>query len=114
MKLLTSHYAHAYIKKVDTEEARKVQGVHAIVTGKDYPLLIGTTIKDRPLLAFDKVRYYGEPIAMVIADTEAIAIQAVTLIQVKYELLPVVNSSLQAYQKGAPLVHERLSVCKDS
>ncbi|MDN4072278.1 xanthine dehydrogenase family protein molybdopterin-binding subunit [Fictibacillus terranigra] len=108
VKLLTSHYAHAYIKKVDTEEARKVQGVHAIVTGKDYPLLIGTTIKDRPLLAFDKVRYYGEPIAMVIADTEAIAIQAVTLIHVNYELLPVVNSSLQAYQKGAPLVHERL------
>lgn len=108
VKLLTSTYAHAYIGNVDTTEAWKVPGVRAIVTGKDYPLLIGTTIKDRPLLAFDKVRYYGEPIAMVIADTEVIAIQAVTLICVEYKPLRVVNSPVEAYQKDAPLVHDQI------
>ncbi|PFH83669.1 molybdopterin cofactor-binding domain-containing protein [Bacillus sp. AFS088145] len=77
-----------------------------IIPGKDYPLLIDSTIKDRPLLAFEKVRYYGEPIAMVIADTEAIAIKASTLICVQYEPLPVVNSPEAIYQKDAPLVHE--------
>ncbi|PEJ59062.1 aldehyde oxidase [Bacillus sp. AFS002410] len=105
-KLLTSTHAHAIIGEIDTKEAWKVKGVRMIITGKDYPLLLGTTIKDRPLLAFDKVRYYGEPIAMVIADTEAIAIKASTLICVKYEPLPVVNSPEAAYQKDAPLVHE--------
>ncbi|WP_129726359.1 xanthine dehydrogenase family protein molybdopterin-binding subunit [Ectobacillus funiculus] len=106
VKLLTSVYAHACIESIETEEAWKVPGVRAIVTGEDYPILVGTTIKDRPLLAFEKVRYYGEPIAMVIADTEAIAIEAVTLIHVTYKMLPVVNSPLEAYQKDAPLVHE--------
>jgi CO/xanthine dehydrogenase Mo-binding subunit len=105
-KLLTSAYAHAYIEKIDAEEAWKVPGVRMIVTGKDYPILMGITIKDRPVLAFEKVRYYGEPIAMVIADTEAIAIQAVSLIRFTYRNLPVVNSPVQAYQKDAPLVHE--------
>lgn len=60
------------------------------------------------MLAFEKVRYYGEPIAMVIADTEAIAIKASTLICVQYEPLPVVNSSEAAYEKDAPLVHENV------
>ncbi|PGL71187.1 hypothetical protein [Bacillus sp. AFS055030] len=69
---------------------------------------MGTTIKDRPLLAFEKVRYYGEPVAIVIADTEAIAIKASTLICIQYEPLPVVNSPEAAYQQDSPLVHENI------
>ncbi|WP_129730172.1 xanthine dehydrogenase family protein molybdopterin-binding subunit [Ectobacillus funiculus] len=112
VKLLTSAYAHAYLDQIDIGEAWGVHGVRMIVTGKDYPLLVGTTLVDRPILAFDTVRYFGEPIAMVIADSEAIAAQAVSLIRVTYRELPVVNSPLQAYQEGAPLVHEQLQQYK--
>jgi CO/xanthine dehydrogenase Mo-binding subunit len=108
VKLLTSKYAHAYIEGIDTSKAWKVPGVRMIMTGKDYPYLIGSSIVDRPPLAFEKVRYFGEPIAIVIADSEAAARRAVLSVHVTYKEIPVVNSPLQAYQKSAPLVHERL------
>ena len=75
-KLTTSTHAHAKIKSIDTDEAWKVPGVRAIVTGDAFPFHIGPILADRPPLAFEKVRYYGEPIAIVVADQEYQAKQA--------------------------------------
>lgn len=105
-KLSTSTYAHARIISVDTTEAWKVPGVRAIVTGDMFPYHIGPILADRPPLAFEKVRYYGEPIAIVVADEEYRAKEAANKIIVEYEPLPVVNSVQQAFQTNAPLVHE--------
>ncbi|MFC7392162.1 xanthine dehydrogenase family protein molybdopterin-binding subunit [Scopulibacillus cellulosilyticus] len=108
-KMVTSPYAHARINKVDISEAERVTGVHAILTGKDANILTGEQIKDRPIIAVDRVRYNGEPVAVVIADTLAIAKRAAHLIKVSYSPLPVVHSPSQAYQQNAPLVHENLA-----
>jgi len=105
-KLVTSTQAHAKILSIHTEEAWKVPGVRAIVTGEMFPYHIGPILADRPPLALEKVRYYGEPIAIVVADHEYQAKQAVQKVQVEYQPLPVVNSVQQAFQTGAPLVHE--------
>ncbi|MFJ5712943.1 xanthine dehydrogenase family protein molybdopterin-binding subunit [Neobacillus sp. NPDC093127] len=110
-KMVISPYGHAKIVNIDTSEAWRVPGVRAILAGKQYPLT-GEAIRDRPPIAVDKVRYHGEPVALVVADTPAQAKTAADLIRVKYELLPVVNSPTQAFQKDAPLVHERLGEYK--
>jgi CO/xanthine dehydrogenase Mo-binding subunit len=106
-----SPYGHARITAIDTSEALNVQGVRAIVTGEHLPL-IGEAIRDRPPIAVDKVRYHGEPVALVVADTPFQAMKAAALVKVSYELLPVVNSPTQAFQKDAPLVHEKLGEYK--
>ncbi|MFX3623469.1 MAG: xanthine dehydrogenase family protein molybdopterin-binding subunit [Ectobacillus sp.] len=111
-KLVTSPNAHAYIEQIDISEARKIAGVQAIVTGLDFPQLVGSSIVDRPPLAFEKVRYFGEPVAIVIADTEAIARKAAFSVRVTYRELPVVHTPLQAYQPNAPLIHEKLGEYK--
>lgn len=105
-KLLTSPHAHAKIKSIDLTKAKQCPGVRAIVTGSDYPFLTGSAIEDRPILALKKVRYFGEPIAVIVADTEYQAQNALTFIQVEYELLPVVNSVHEAFAGELPLVHE--------
>ncbi|NEU31014.1 xanthine dehydrogenase family protein molybdopterin-binding subunit [bacterium LRH843] len=105
-RLVTSTNAHANIKSIDTSEAWKVSGVRAIVTGEMFPFHIGPILADRPPIAFGKVRYYGEPVAIVVADQEYQAKQAAKKVKVEYEPLPVVNSVKQAFQKDAPLVHE--------
>lgn len=106
-KMVISPYGHAKIIKIDTSRAWKVPGVRTILAGKQYPLT-GEAIRDRPPLAVDKVRYHGEPVALVVADTPTQAKTAADLIEVQYELLPVVNSPTEAFQRGAPLVHENL------
>ncbi|AZU61777.1 xanthine dehydrogenase family protein molybdopterin-binding subunit [Neobacillus mesonae] len=111
VQMVISPYGHAKIVSIDTSHAWKVPGVRAIIAGKRYPLT-GEAIRDRPPIAVDKVRYHGEPVALVVADTPAQAQTAADLIKIQYELLPVVNSPTQAFQKGAPLVHERLGEYK--
>ncbi len=105
-KLATSAYAHAKIKDVHTEDAWKVPGVRAVITGKMFPFHIGPILADRPPLAINKVRYYGEPVALIVADNEYQAKQAALSIKVDYEPLPVVNSVKEAFSKNAPLIHE--------
>lgn len=105
-KLVTSKQAHARIKSITLDEAWKAPGVRAIVTGKIFPYHIGPILADRPPLAFEKVRYYGEPVAIVVADHEYQAKYAAQLVKVEYEPLPIVNSVKEAFQKDAPLVHE--------
>ena len=107
-KLVTSTHAHALLKSVDTKEAWKVQGVRAIVTGDMFPFHIGPILADRPPLAFGKVRYYGEPVAIVVADYEHQAKLAAEKVKLDYKPLPIVNSVQQAFQTDAPLVHEKL------
>lgn len=107
-KIVTSVYAHAKIKSIDTSEAVLAEGVRAVITGADFPVLTGPLIEDRPPIAIDKVRYYGEAVAVVVADSEYQAKRAAAMIKVEYEPLPVVNSPSQALQSDAPLLHEQV------
>lgn len=107
-KMLTSDRAHALIQAIDTLQAEQVQGVRSIVTGDYFPVLSGSLIEDRPPIARGKVRYFGEPVAVVIADSEQAAMQAVQLIKVTYQDLPVVNSIGAAIKPGATVVHPDL------
>ena len=67
-KILTSPYVHAKIKLINVSEAKKSPGVQAVITGDYFPTLCGTVIEDRPPIARDKVRYNGEPVALVVQD----------------------------------------------
>ena len=89
--VLHSPHAHARIVSIDIEKARTLPGVRAVIIGSDFPTLYGSFIADQPIVAQEKVRYQGEPVAAVAADTEEIAHEAVRLIQVEYDPLPVVN-----------------------
>lgn len=100
-----SPHPHARIRSVRTEKAWAVPGVRAVITGADYPEPYGQFIADQPIIALDKVRYQGEPVAAVAADTEAAAREAAALVEVEYELLPVVNTIEEA-MKNQVLVHE--------
>ncbi len=99
---------HARILGIDTSRARALPGVRAVLTHADVPgrNLHGLVINDWPVLCHDKVRYVGDAVALVAADTQAIAHAAAGLIDVTYELLPVVDNPVDALLPGAPLVHE--------
>ncbi len=105
-----SDYPHARILSMDTERAKALPGVHAVLTHKDIPgeNIHGLVQYDWPCLAGDKTRYMGDPIAIVAADTPELAAQAVELIDVEYEPLPVVGDPVYARSDGAPLIHEGL------
>lgn len=109
IKLVVSPYSHAKIKTINSSKALEVPGVRNIVLGQPFPLT-GEEIKDRPPIAYDKVRYHGEPVAVVVADTDLQAKKAAELIEVTYEPLPVVNSPKAALLPDATLVHENLDI----
>ena len=111
-KLVISPYGHARIVSIDTSIAEKMPGVQAIVKGGPHLPLIGESVRDRPPIAYERVRYHGEPVALVVAETPAQAKNAADQINVQYELLPVVNSPTQAFRKNAPLIHDRLGEYK--
>jgi CO/xanthine dehydrogenase Mo-binding subunit len=109
-KLLRSPYAHARIKNIDTSQAAALPGVRAVITGKDFPGIVVGFMKvyaDRPPIAVDKVRHFGEAVAAVAAVDEDTAEQALDLIRVDYEELPPVLDWEDAVKEGAPLVHEK-------
>ncbi|HYA31107.1 MAG TPA: xanthine dehydrogenase family protein molybdopterin-binding subunit [Acidobacteriota bacterium] len=106
-KILRSPYAHARIIRIDTSKAWKVPGVKAIVTGKDEPEHYqGKSIRDIPVLCWDKVRYVGDKVAAVAAEDKDAAEEAISLIDVEYEQLPAVFDVLEAMQPGAPILHD--------
>lgn len=105
----TSPHAHALIRKIDTTRALKAPGVRAVLTGADIPGNIGIYLGDKPPLAHKKVRHYGEPVAAVVADSEAEARAALPLVEVEYEPLAVVLSPSEALAEGAPLLHEEMA-----
>lgn len=106
-RLLISPYAHALIKRLDITEAEKLPGVRAVVTGTNLPLT-GEEMRDRPPIATERVRYNGEVMAIVVAETPYQAGQGVNAIKVEFEQLPVVNSPSEALKPGAPLLHPRM------
>ena len=107
-KLLRSEHAHARIVRIDTRKAQDMPGVKAVVTGKDFPHRMGLYLKDRTPYAIDKVRYFGEPVAGVAAESPEIAEEALKLIDVEYEELPPVLDLREAIKPGAELVHPDL------
>jgi len=105
-KILRSPYPHARIKSIDTSKAWQVPGVKAIVTGKDEPEHYqGKSIRDIPVLCWDKVRYIGDKVAAVAAESRDAAEEAVNLIDVEYEELPAVFDVLDALKADAPVLH---------
>lgn len=107
-RILTSPHAHARVLSVAYERALEMPGVKAVVTGGAYPALEGILLKDRPPLALDRVRYAGEPVALVVAMDEAAAVAALSAIEVSYAPLAPVLNPTQALASGAPLLHEAL------
>ena len=108
-KVLRSDHAHARIAGIDTSGALAVPGVVAVVTSQDLAGLFprfGHIVPDHCILAIDKVRYYGEPVALVVAEDVFAAADAVEQVVVHYEDLPAVLSAEQALAPGAPLVHD--------
>src|SRR5215204_4774030 len=90
-KILRSPHPHARIRRVDVSKALKVAGVRAIITGADVKgYLIGKQIRDLPVLCWDKVRFVGDRVAAVAAETVTAAEAAIDLIEVDYEILSAV------------------------
>ena len=109
-KVLRSPYAHAKIVSIDTSRAEARRGVYCVLTGNNLEGLnpyYGHAVKDHPLLAIEKVRYAGEPVAAVVAVDERTAFEALEYIDVKYEELKPVLTSREAMEKDAPLIHQR-------
>src|SRR5580704_1430135 len=107
--VLHSPVAHARISSVDTSAAEKLDGVVAILVAEDLSDLdpyYGHALRDRPIVATGKVRFIGEPVAVVAAESQAIADAAVAYIDVEYDELPVAASLEMALAHDAPLVHE--------
>ncbi|HEU4344688.1 MAG TPA: xanthine dehydrogenase family protein molybdopterin-binding subunit [Candidatus Binatia bacterium] len=106
-KVLRSPIPHGRIKRIDTARAKALNGVHAVLTGSDVNnVFVGTRVKDQPVLATDRVRFVGDAVASVAAETEEIAEQALTLIEVEYEELPFVDDPVEALKPTAPVIHE--------
>ena len=107
-KFLRSPHAHARIVSIDTKRAERLPRVVAAITGQAFPYRMGLYVRDKMVLAKDKVRWAGEPIAAIAAETEEAAEAAVDLIDVKYAPLPAVFDVNEALKPDAPLVHEEL------
>ncbi len=107
-KILRSPYAHARLLRVDAGKAEKLPGVFAVITREDQRNLgmFGAAYKDQTVVAVDKVRYAGDPVAAVAAVDEATAEEALSLIEVDYQELPAVIGLDEALAPGAPLVHD--------
>ncbi|MEW6286534.1 MAG: xanthine dehydrogenase family protein molybdopterin-binding subunit [Chloroflexota bacterium] len=117
MKVLFAGRPHARIKSIDTRKAEAAPGVVAVFTAKDVPVNeYGLQWQDQPVLCgpgsskpgADVVRFVGDQVAVVVAESEAQAAAAVKLIEVEYEDLPVVTDPLEAMKPGAPRVHEEI------
>jgi len=108
--LLGSPHAHARIKSYDVSEALRAPGVHCVLTGDDFgDHRMGAFIKDEHAIAKGKVRYVGEPVAAVAAETEAQARAAARLVAVEYEELPAILTPEDALAPGAAVIHEDLA-----
>ncbi len=106
-RILRSPHPHARIRGIDATAARNAPGVRAVVTGKDVPHhFMGKQIRDLPVLCWDVVRYVGDRVAAVAADTPEAAEAALALIEVDYEILPAVFDPVAATEPDAPLLHD--------
>lgn len=112
-KVLRSPHPHARLLSVDTSAAEAMPGVHAVVTARDVPLglLLGIQRTDQPVMAVDRVRMIGEPVAGVAAESEEIARAALAAIRVEYEPLPVLDDPETALAPGAIALHPGGNLC---
>ena len=105
--LVRSPFPHAEILSIDTSAAANHPAVRAVVTGRDIEMgYYGYELQDQRVFALEKVRYLGEPVAAVAADTPDAAREAAALVKVGYRELPAVFDPEQAMSEDAPLVHE--------
>jgi CO/xanthine dehydrogenase Mo-binding subunit len=119
-RIVRSPYASARIAAIDTREAAALPGVHAVLTHRDVPnnhmrmelpgrmaeATAGAVLASQPVLAEGRVRFQGEPVAAIAAETPEIADRAAALVAVEYEELPGVYDPLEALRPGAPPVHD--------
>lgn len=112
--ILWSEYPHAEILSIDTSKAEKMEGVRTVLTAKDIPGRnnFGHINPDQPVLAEKKVRFRGDPVAFVIADTRQKAEEACQKILVQYRELPGVFSPQEALRPDAPLIYEKGNVMR--
>jgi selenium-dependent xanthine dehydrogenase len=110
-RALRSRYPHARLLRVDVSRARAHPGVVAAITAGDIPGRkdCGVHEVDWPVLCYDKVRYVGDAIALVVAESEGAAAEALNLIEVDYEPLPVVTGPKEAAAHDAPILHEHVA-----
>ncbi len=117
MKVLFAHRAHARVLAIDTTQAEAMEGVVMVLTAKDVPVNeYGLGVNDQPVLCgpgssiegTDVVRFEGDQVALVIAESEKIAAEALKRILVTYEELPVVKTLGEALSESAPILHSRL------
>jgi CO/xanthine dehydrogenase Mo-binding subunit len=106
-RVLRSPYPHARIKQIDTSKAKAYPGVKAVLTYKNAPPWIGGIPYHRPVLD-STMRFVGDAVALVAAETEQSAEEALELIEVEYEQLPAVYNMEEAIKPGAPQLHERI------
>jgi len=119
-RIVRSPYASARIARIDTARARALEGVVAVLTGDDVPqnalrmelpgrmaeATAGAVVATQPVLAHDRVRFQGEPVVAIAAESPEIAAEAADLVRVDYEPLPGVYDPLEALAPGAPSVHD--------
>jgi aerobic carbon-monoxide dehydrogenase large subunit len=118
LAILRSPHAHAIITGVDLSAAKAAAGVRLALAGADLPRKIGsikpnwvipgTMVPDRPVIAIDRVRFVGECVALVVAETREAAYDALELIDVVYESLPAIVDEVAAIADGAPQLHENV------
>src|SRR5439155_1462117 len=118
MAVLRSPHAHAIIKQVDLSAATAAPGVLLALSGADLAgkigsivpnwIMPGTKVPDRPVVAIDRVRFVGECVALVVAESQAMAHDAIGLIDVDYETLPAVVDEEAAIRDGAPQLHDNV------
>jgi CO/xanthine dehydrogenase Mo-binding subunit len=114
VKVLRSPVPHGRLIKLDTQVAEGLSGVAAVLTADDFDrpggpnLITGAMIKDQPVVAHQRLRYLGEPVALVAAEDEAAAERAIESIEMDYEELPGVYDALEAMQPGAPVLHQSI------
>jgi len=112
--ILRSPYPHAWIRGIDISEAMEVPGVNGILTGEDVarlsnPFPVGVPVPPKYYsCAVDKVRFVGEPVAVVVADSRYIGEDALDLIKVDYDPLPVVMDIEEAAKPEAPILHDNI------
>jgi CO/xanthine dehydrogenase Mo-binding subunit len=109
-KVVWAAHPHARVVRIDTAAAEALPGVVRVITAKDVPVneysIAGANDQRVFIPEGDKVRWLGDRIALVVAETEAIAEQSRALVRVDYEVLPVVDDPRKAMEPGAPLVQE--------
>lgn len=114
--VLRAKFPHARIRRIDTSKAKALGGIEAILTHEDVPRSgnnrYGLYVHDRPVLCDDKVRYIGDPVAVVVAESVEKVNEGLALIEVDYDPLPVVSDPLQAVKPNSVRVQESGNICR--